>query len=70
MWTWLKKIFRPWPKKICIEVRDSECNLLDFKIVKIYSWNEVMKIGSAFSQEVLEYYINEDEVYWTYREVR
>ena len=69
---WLKKIFRKkWPKRILIEVRDGDCKLIDFTIVKIYSWDQVMSLGAHFSQEVMSHYSDEnlDEVYWNYEEV-
>lgn len=70
MWEKIKKFFRPWPKRILIEVRDGDCRLIDFKYVYIKSWNDIIPLGEAFCQEVMiEWECEElDEVFWRYEE--
>ena len=68
---WLKKLFRrKWPKRIRIEVRDGNCQLLDFTYYTINSWDEVIPYGEQFAQDVMSTYPAEelDEVYWHYEE--
>ena len=62
---------RDWPKTIRITVRDGDCQLLGSKYVAINSWNEVMKLGADFAEEIMLVTENEnlDEVYWHYEEV-
>lgn len=65
MFGWLKR------KRIRIEVRDHNCNLLAVEHITIKNWNEVMEIGSAIAQRVMIQYQGEDyvdEVYWRYVE--
>ena len=71
MWKKIKKFLRPWPKTICFEVRDGDCQLLDTMYAEINSWNEVMPLGTQFCQDVMSCLSGEniDEVYWRYEEV-
>lgn len=71
MWKKIKKWLKPWPKKVRIEVRDGDCQLLDFNIVYIYNWCDLTLKGEAMAQTaMLEYNCeNLDEVYITYEEV-
>ena len=72
LWKKITNIGCRWPKTIYIEVRDGDCQLLDFGYFEINSWNEVIPIGAQFAQDVIsalpadEKY---DEVYWNYKEV-
>jgi hypothetical protein len=61
---------REWPKRIKIEVRDGNAQLLDFMIVKINSWDEVMEIGSKFAQDTMIQFADDniDECYWRFEE--
>ena len=59
---------REWPKRIKIEVRDGRGQLLDFMIVKVNSWDEVMEIGSSFAQDTMAQLAGDDidECFWRY----
>ena len=70
MCKWLKRIFKPWPRRYCIEVYSGDCELLGYKYVTINSYNEIMPLGSDFCQEIMQEKSTDDEVYWNYREVR
>lgn len=68
MWNKIKKFFKPWPKTVRFVVRDGNCKLLATKEVQIYSWNEIIRYGTEFADEVKFFYKgdNPDEIYWRY----
>ena len=72
LWRKITNTGSRWPKTVVITVRDGDCRFLDRLYVDIYNWNDVMKFGESFCQEVMRRTENEnlDEVYWEYEEYK
>lgn len=67
------KLWEHWPKIVRFEIHDGDCNLLDVRYGTIYSYNEIMDMGSKYAQEAMRKVPNEnqpDECYWRYEVLR
>jgi hypothetical protein len=63
--------FKKRPRRVRIEIRDGDCNILDVGYFSVGSRHEIRKVANKFMQQVLceLYFEGIDEAYWTCTEL-